>query len=282
MTNIIACIDGSNLSQSVCDAALWTAKTTEAPLQFLHVLDKTEQPVASELSGSIGLGSNKQLLDELVALDEQRSKVALKYGKLLLKESEQRAQSEGLTEVSILQRHGNLVETLLDIEDDLRVLVVGKSGKSNQNATRTVGSHLESVVRSIKAHTLVVSQHFTAPSSYMLAFDGSEISQKLIDKAISTPLLKGMTCHLVMVDDNEVKVRQFGDAVIKLTKAGINVVEKIIEGEVHTSLLNYQYQHELGLIVMGAYGHSKLRQFFVGSNTTKLLIDSTVPVLLIR
>nr|WP_240472635.1 universal stress protein [Salinivibrio socompensis] len=34
--------------------------------------------------------------------------------------------------------------------------------------------------------------------------------------------------------------------------------------------------------MMGAYGHSKLRQFFVGSNTTKLLIESTVPMLLIR
>ncbi|MFS1903256.1 universal stress protein [Vibrio lentus] len=36
------------------------------------------------------------------------------------------------------------------------------------------------------------------------------------------------------------------------------------------------------MMVMGAYGHSQLRQFFVGSNTTKVLSNSAVPLLLIR
>jgi nucleotide-binding universal stress UspA family protein len=34
--------------------------------------------------------------------------------------------------------------------------------------------------------------------------------------------------------------------------------------------------------VMGAYGHSRIRQFIVGSTTTTLLRSSDVPVLILR
>ncbi len=33
---------------------------------------------------------------------------------------------------------------------------------------------------------------------------------------------------------------------------------------------------------MGAYGHSRIRQFFVGSTTSSLLRTSTTPLLLLR
>ncbi|HDL2424397.1 TPA: universal stress protein, partial [Acinetobacter baumannii] len=36
------------------------------------------------------------------------------------------------------------------------------------------------------------------------------------------------------------------------------------------------------LIVVGAYGHSKIRQFFIGSTTTKVITSTNKPVLLLR
>jgi len=37
-----------------------------------------------------------------------------------------------------------------------------------------------------------------------------------------------------------------------------------------------------GLLVMGAYGHSRIRQLIVGSTTSTLLRRSEVPVLILR
>ena len=45
---------------------------------------------------------------------------------------------------------------------------------------------------------------------------------------------------------------------------------------------DYQEKNVIDMIVIGAYGHSKIRQFFIGSTTTKLLSSSTKPVLLLR
>ncbi|PSV44431.1 universal stress protein [Photobacterium indicum] len=282
MKNIIACIDGSSMSTSVCDASIWAAKHLDIPLKILHVLDKSEYPVTSELSGSIGLGSREQLLEDLTALDEQRSKLALKHGKYLLADMMERANQQGLPNVIKQQRHGDFVESLLDIEAETRLLVIGKSGEAHQNQTTAIGSQLESVIRSIKAHTLVAIKPFNEPTSFMIAFDGSDISLKLIDKAIKTPLLNGLTCHLVMVKDENDRTESFHVAAKKLRAANIDVLEKIIEGDIHSALVHYQTHNDIGLIVMGAYGHSRVRQFFLGSNTTEMLTKSQVPLLLIR
>ena len=38
----------------------------------------------------------------------------------------------------------------------------------------------------------------------------------------------------------------------------------------------------IDLTIMGAYGHSRIRQFFVGSQTTRMLANSVTPLLLLR
>ena len=281
MKNIIACIDGSPMTLATCEASAWVASKINAPLVLLHALDKTTRPVVSELSGQIGLGSQEELLNELAKLDEARSKVALKHGKQLLEEAAEWVVKEGITNVEQLQRHGSLLESLIDLENELRVLVIGKLGEE-QDSNKTIGSQLESVIRSIKSHTLVVNAPFSIPTSYLIAFDGSPTSEKLIEKAINTPLLLGLDCHLVMVDDFAEKSAAFEKAAIKLKNAGLSVHEDILSGSVDDALLKYQKDHQIGMMVMGAYGHSTLRQFFLGSNTTKVLIKSEVPLLLIR
>ncbi|MEZ9409046.1 universal stress protein [Vibrio lentus] len=277
MKNIIACIDGANSTTSTCEASAWVANKVDAPLVLFHALDHSTQPVVSEFSGQIGLGSQEELLEELAELDEARSKIMLKHGNTLLEEAQKWALNQGVKDVSKLQRHGSLLEGLLDLEEELRVLVIGRSGDSH-----SVGSQLETVIRSIKAHILVVCEGFKLPDSYLIAFDGSGISEKLIDKAIQTPLLKGLDCHLVMINDGGSKDAAFEKARVQLEESGIKVTAASLTGAVDKALIDYQQQHEIGMMVMGAYGHSQLRQFFVGSNTTKVLSNSAVPLLLIR
>ncbi|MBN0459294.1 universal stress protein, partial [Pseudomonas aeruginosa] len=91
MTHVIACIDGSTSAPAVCDYAAWASLSLEAPLTFLHVLDQRQYPVAADLSGNIGLGSREHLLDELASLDEQRGKLALEQGRIMLAAAKERA-----------------------------------------------------------------------------------------------------------------------------------------------------------------------------------------------
>ncbi|NAW67013.1 universal stress protein [Photobacterium halotolerans] len=279
---ITACIDGQHYSKAVVELAAWTARRLDTSLKLLHVLDKDRYQADSQLSGTIGLGSREALLKELSELDEKRSRLEIQHSKALLNDLESLVTDTGVPSVVKQQLHGHLVETLLALEPEIRVLVLGKSGELHQQDAKAIGSQLESVVRAFSTHTLIANGDFSEPAEYLLAFDGSETSQKLVKKAIDTPLLKGMTCHLVMVEDADNKRDAFESAAETLSNAGINVTKVCLTGSVGSAILQYQQEKSIGMIVMGAYGHSKLRQFFVGSNTTRLLVDATVPMLLIR
>ncbi len=283
MTKILACIDGSSAAPAVCDAATWASLRLDAPLTLLHVLDRSEYPVKGDLSGNIGLGSREHLLDELVSLDEKRGRLALEHGKHLLESAKIRTEENGAERINRLQRHGNLIETLQEMEPDTRLLVMGRQGEAHENSAHSIGSHLESVVRTLHRPILVVLPDFTQPRRFMIAFDGSSTAKKALEMVGSSPLLQGLDCHIVMVCNSTADTESELDAACNyLAEKDFNVIRTMLSGEIVQTLRDYQKEHGIDLMVMGAYGHSRIRQFLVGSNTTKMVSSSDIPLLLLR
>lgn len=282
MTQVMACIDGSTQAAAVCDCAVWASQRLGSPLSLLHVLDQQRYPLSGDFSGIIGLGSREFLLEELASLDEKRNKLALEEGRMMLDAARQRAVKAGV-EPTLRHRHGDLVESLRELEGDIRLLVIGKQGEDSGSEVQLIGSQLESVIRTMHRPILVTPADFRAPASAMLAFDASATSRKGIEMLVASPLLKGTPIHLVTVSSDTHEARAALDAARdKLADAGFEVHVAILEGEVEARLRDYQVEHSIELLVMGAYGHSRIRQFFVGSTTTNMLRSATTPLLLLR
>lgn len=280
MTNVIACIDGTDVSTAVCDCAAWASLRLEATLILLHVLDKSEYPVKGNLSGNIGLGSREALLQELAKLDEKRGRLALEQGRLMLETARQRALTDGINEPIVHQRHGDLIESLLAIEQDTRLLVLGKH---DEHLKAHVGSRLENVVRTLHRPILITTAEFTVPQRVMIAFDGSDTTRKAVEMVAASPLFRGMPVHVVMVsDDNEASQNQLVWAHTTLADKGHNVTKVLVQGDVERALCEYRAKNSIDMLVMGAYGHSVIRRFLVGSTTTNMIRNASVPVLLLR
>lgn len=282
MKHVVACIDGSASTQSVCDYASWAALRLETSLTLFHVLDEARYPTETDMTGNIGLGSRETLLNQLAELDQQRSKLALEQGHHMLESAKNRAQEDGVSEVNLRQRHGDLAESLLELEDAMRLLVIGLHGKDTTR-TKRVGSQLETVVRTMHRPILVAPEEFVEPKSVMLAYDGSDSSRKGIRLLASSPIFKGLPLHLVMVgDDTNDNRASIESAANHLRELGHNVQFDIRSGDVETTLHAYQNEHHIDLVVMGAYGHSRIRQFLVGSTTTSILQTTNSALLLLR
>ena len=279
-SNVVACIDGTEISMAICDMAAWAALAMQAPLEILHVLDKTEYPAKPDYSGNLALGSRSALLDELSSLDEKRGKLALEQGRLMLEEAKERAIRDGVAKPIIMQRHGGLIETLSDMEDRIRLLVLGKH---NENLGDHTGSRLENVVRTMHRPILITTPEFTAPKRVMLAFDGSKTTRKGVEMVAESPLFKGLPCHVIMVgEDNNANRIQLNWAREVLSDAGFEAPASLVEGEVEKVLCDYRAQHKIDMLIMGAYGHSMIRRLLVGSTTTSIIRNASVPVLLLR
>ncbi|MUH94513.1 universal stress protein [Pseudomonas aeruginosa] len=282
MTYVMACIDGSPSAPAVCDYAAWASQRLDCPLAFLHVLDESRYPTNSNLSGNIGLGSREHLLEELAELDAQRSKLALEEGRLMLEAAKLRAQERGVSSPLLKQRHGDLAETLTELEDEIRIAVIGKQG-DQAGVGAQVGSQLENVLRTLSRPVLVTPGVFKQPESVMLAYDGRPTMDKAVQLIAGSPLFRDLPIHLVMVGaDTNDAWEQLRMAQENLKAAGFDAQIAIRAGEVEPTLHAYQNEHAIDMVVMGAYSRSRIREFLVGSTTTKMLSTSRTPLLLLH
>lgn len=281
---VLAAIDDSTYTASVAAYAAWSALRLDAPLEFLHVLDRRHgQPGVPDLSGNLALGAREQLLAELVQLDEKRGKLAQESGRLLLQQAKAIARDKHGSDSEVRLRHGSLSEALLELEPDVRMFVIGKRGEHADLDSGHLGSQLERVVRSVHRPLLVASRAFKQPSRVMVAFDGSETTRKGVEMVAASPLFQGLDVFVLMV--GQVGVEQ--DAAVRwadktLRDKGHQVECRLERGPVNETISAAIERERIDVMVMGAYGHSKIRNLIVGSTTTYVLRTSRVPVLLLR
>lgn len=283
MQKIIACIDGSAMAQSVCDAAIWASRKLEKTVLFLHTIEKEQQHGADDLSGAIGLGASAALLEEMAALDQKRAELALQLGKNMLSAAAERAGEYGVSAVEQKQRHGDLLESLTDLEEEARLVVLGRSGEGHQGSFSALGSHVEQLIRQLHTPLLIVPKHFSTPKNFMLAYDGRDTADKAVQRIIRSDLLKGLPCHLVTVRNKVYdQMGRFERTKALLESEGFEVTARYLEGDIYDSLLGYKQQHDIDLMLIGAFAHSKIRQFFLGSNTLRMIESATKPMIVLR
>ena len=281
--NVIACIDDSRYAEAVCDYAAWSAQRMAAPLTLLHALDEPHGEDRKNLSGSIGFGAQEALLQELALLDEKRAKIALEQGKHLLAAARERILALGIQNIETRQRHGDLLSTLKDIEAEIRMLVIGKRGADTESAHGHIGSHVENVIRALHKPILIAQQTFIPPKNFMLAFDGSATTRKGVDMIAASPLLRNLPCHLVMVGNEDDTLRaSLTEAEQQLHDAGFTTHAAIVPGDPEIVLVEYQQRETVDLMVMGAYGHSRIRHMIVGSTTTAMIRKSRISLMILR
>ena len=242
--HVLACIDGSAVTESVCDYAAWYARRLEISVGLLHVSDVAAS-IRRDLSGAIGINSRQYLLDELSQLDEQRAKIVNSYS---------------------------------------NAIVMGRRGEDHKHSRINIGSQIETVARASSIPVLICSEKFKEPHSYMVAFDASKTANNAITMLAKSNLLKGMQGHIVMIgNDNESAKKSLADARAQMTAAGFLVeTHHLPQLDAVNGLLTFQMEHEIDIIVVGAYGSSKLQHLFLGSTTTEIVASTLSPVILVR
>jgi nucleotide-binding universal stress UspA family protein len=222
-------------------------------------------------------------MKELSELDEQRAKINREQGKLMLEAAKVRAIEDGVAEPTTRQRNGTMVESLLELENDIRLLVVGKRGETAHQASGHLGANLERVVREMHRPILMVPQTFKRPEKILMAFDGSKTARKGVEMLARSPLFAGTECHVLIIGGDTAEHRSELDWALSILRdAGHQAEGAIRAGEVDEALQAYEKEHSIDLLVMGAYGHSRIRHLLVGSTTTAMLRGSRIPVLILR
>lgn len=282
MEKILVCTDGSHYGNVCCEYGGWLAARVNSPVEVLYVTDlrQFEVPLIADLSGSLGIQPYQAILGQLQELEGKKAEVILTSA-----EKSVRAQ---FAEANLTTTHktGLLIDSLGDMEKDASFVLLGKRGERSGFASEHLGSTVERAVRASNKPCLVTSRSFRAPQRMLLAYDGGKSGKKAADFLAKNDGFKDIELHIVIVAEDsggeEEALSHVRDAETRLKDAGYNTVCHMLHGTAEDSIAEYVAAQDIHLLIMGAYGHSRIKRLFIGSTTTEMIRRCLVPVLLFR
>lgn len=287
MENILLCTDGSSFAENVYKYGAWFANQFNSQIKVLSVTDIRSQQVANtgNLSGSIGLGASETLLNELVNIEHERAKINNQRARLVLDNAAQTLKAEGIEEFKLVHKTGFLVDCLHQFEENSDLIVLGKRGEAADFATGHLGANVDRIVRSSSKPCLVTPAEFKQVERILLAYDGSSTAKKILKFLVNSPSLQDLEIHLITVakdSSDKTATARLNEAEQSLKKASYQPVCSLLEGESEKVIAEYITEQNINLLLMGAYGHSRIRHLVIGSTTAQLLRSSNIPLLLFR
>lgn len=284
MSHILTCTDGSLYAPSIYEHSAWAASRMSCGIKVLHVLDPhRERAHGGDLTGAIGFDASSELTEELVKLEETQARVARLKGTAILEDAAKRLAAAGIADVEAFQRHGTLVETLEELEPAAELVVIGKRGEHADFAKGHLGGELQRVIRTSVRPVLVAARAFKPVERFLIAYDGGPSVTKAVEFALSNPLLRGMHCHLLRagkIDDDAKWYLE--EAAQRLRNGGFEVAAAAKAGPPEEVISGVVAEAGIDLLVMGAYGHSPIRNLILGSTTTAMVRTCQIPVLMFR
>lgn len=250
------------------------AQRCEARLVGVHVRAPFEAPAFFD--GTMPMDSLFQSYESASSVEEKAARAA--FDKAL----------KGTQVASEWRVADGYVDEQLEIQAryaDLMVL-----GQTDYEVTSPIPEELPEAVVLATGRPALVVPHIGATKAIgktvMLCWNASRESARAASDAM--PLLKAADKVIVLLVDAKSTETGHGDepgadVATWLTRHGVNVsVQRDVaaDSDVGGVILSRAADHGVDLIVMGLYGHSRLREMVLGGASRTLLASMTVPVLM--
>jgi nucleotide-binding universal stress UspA family protein len=205
------------------------------------------------------------------------------FGRAVLERAESRLRAAGVETAAPVMRDGGFTDALCALADGAAMAVIGKRGMTAEKPRPDLGANLERTARASRGPLLVAARGFRPIRRALIAFDGGPSSVKAVDWLVGAPLLQGLALTLFTVGPLGVEAAQARErAAAALADADHAVWVENADGDPSEAIARRAGAGDSDILVMGAYGHSRVRALFLGSTTTEMLRAAETAVLLFR
>jgi len=270
--------DGSDYGKTAIEYGIYIATRLNAQLIGLHVVDirLMQGPVFTDISGSVGLPPYQEFLPVLQGGFDERAETVLQAFKT-------RCEQAGL-HPEIKKAVGVIDQMIIEEGGNADWILIAQRGEHFHSGGRSIlGSVAESVVRNSGKPVVVTPATFQEIESMGLAYDGSAPADKALKLAAELSEQTSWPLTVIIITDNHhlgasltKKIEDFLEP-LKIDSAII-----ILRGKEDREIIKFIKEGSVELMVMGAYGHNRLRELILGSTTSSVIRKSTIPVLLTR
>ena len=281
---ILAGLDGSECSRSAGQFAADLAAKINAEVEALSVVDirPLEGPMIRDFTAHLGL-------EPYETYTHAFRKTLLSRAEDTLAQFRQDAEKIGMTQenISTATEIGVVPETICRRAKEADLVVMGQHGESLGFTGGFLGSNSEQVVRRSPRPVMVCPAEFEPIQRPLIAYDGTGHADNALHLACDFAFqFNNRLTVLVVNDGNQIdeaaagEVAKQADRYLKHSKIEYDI--NTVSGRPEKRILEHTEENGHGMIVMGAFGHSRVRELIIGSTTVQVMRNSSVPVMLIR
>lgn len=275
--------DGSVNSLTALEYGIYIARKLEASLTGLYVIDVNliQGPMLTDISGSVGMPPYEGFFEAIEkSLDEKAD--------FILKEFQQHCQKSGI-KAETKKVIGKISSIIIEEAQTADLILMAKKGENfHLKEGGLLGSVAEAVTRNSGKPVLITPEKFVEIESMALAFDGSVSATKALNLSLTLSQQNAWPLTVIIITADSKKaaalIAQVEEANQKDTDEPqmADCATIILTGKESEKIIEFICEGAVELMVMGAYGHNRLRELFLGSTTSQVIRKSPIPVLLIR
>jgi len=275
--SILLSVDGSAYTDTVLRYGIHCSKACGALLRVLSVIDVRifEWVVAAGADGFVPIIPSALYQEESRRLLDERASAVLDKCREILQNEKCKFELHKIS--------GPPVDVICEQALTVDLVVMGARGEFARWESKMIGATVEAVSRLCNKSTLIVDKDFITPSKMLMAYDGSPNANRALGIAgFMAQKLEVPMVLLTVTEQPEHGRNVLREAERYLEPYEIDLQSEIARGTVDEVIVNYAESNHCDLIAMGAYGHSRIREAILGSNTEQIIRKSKVPVLLAK
>ncbi len=276
--SILLTVDGSAYTEPVLQYGISFSRKFDAHLKVLTIIDVRifEWAVAIGVEGFAPIIPSPTYQEESQKLlDEKAEQVLKRAGEILKKEN---------VPYSLEKENGNPVDVICEKARLVDLVIMGAHGEFARWGEKMLGATVETVARLIIKPILIVPRSYREIRRILLAYDGSENSSKALTMAAFLASSFQVPLTVLNVNDS----REEGEQIVKETREYLQayripeVEEKVVAGDAPQKIVEVSDFIQADMIIMGSFGHSRIREAILGSTTVQVMRKVQIPLLMVR
>ena len=276
--SIFLAVDGSIFTNTVVEYGIKLAQKLNAFLRVYSVIDIRiyEWVLNTGGEGYMPVVPSNVFHDESYKFHSERAEVLINSLRKKLKENNIKFEADKL--------EGDPVEVICDISRQVDLVIMGARGDYARWGDRLLGATLESVSRQIHSPLFIAGQQYKEFKSIICAYDRSEASNTGLKLSAYLSEQLNMPLEVLTVNDDELEREEtLEEARIYLEPYNLDHQLRHEAGDPSKMLIKVtQDVPSPALMVMGSFGHSRIREAILGSTTVQVMRKAYKPILLAK
>lgn len=276
--SVLLAVDGSPYSEPILQYGILLGQAFQARLRVLTVMDIR----IFEWAVAIGVEGFAPIIPSSTYQEESQRLLEEKAEKVLQRASEVLAEAGVAFQVE--KESGSPVDIILEKSKLADLVVMGSRGEFERWSDKMLGATLEAVTRQCIKPILIVRKQFQPIRRLLVAYDGSLNSNRvlpwagLIASQLNIPLTVLTVHHFP--EDGERILQEARDYLSAYAVPNLELLLR--EGDPAEKIVDTCREIQADLILMGSYGHSRIREAILGSITVQVMRASPVPILMVK